>query len=233
MGVPKRSIRKRISRDKDTNTEEMLKLFDSCISAVMFEMGMDTKSILKVEDMLYEYMDNERNKIKVFQSKYKNLKEIKKAMGREVIRLRDFLEETIKKGGSKKEVIIQASYKFPNLSKSMIANAYRNIKDDFKIIEESNKAIEECIENEEELPIKENRIERSEIMTRENNLKIKSLVIQGKNGIYKACPECVELQGKNLMSFKDIEEVEKYKKEEIERIQQFTGEIKQVFSFIK
>ncbi len=56
-----------------------------------------------------------------------------------------------------------------------------------------------------------------------NKLKVLSMTVEGENGQYKVCEKGVELQNKGLTMFF----------ENIEQLENFTEEYKQVFEMVK
>lgn len=56
-----------------------------------------------------------------------------------------------------------------------------------------------------------------------NKLKVLSMTVEGENGKYKVCEKGVELQNKGLTMFF----------ENIEQLENFTEEYKQVFEMVK
>lgn len=78
------------------------------------------------------------------------------------------------------------------------------------IIEEAKTMQCKLAETEEKEQLERDRQALSKI----NTLKVKSMVLEGANGIYKVCPEGVELQRNcSIISFANIEDVDKWAEE--------------------
>lgn len=99
----------------------------------------------------------------------------------------------------------------PTQVKAMIINAYQEAKENRKTEEAVEKVMDIIEENpKEDKPMK-------------NKLKILSMTVEGENGKYKVCEKGVELQNKGLTMFF----------ENMEQLESFTEEYKQVFKMVK
>lgn len=101
----------------------------------------------------------------------------------------------------------------PNVAKDTPIEEKPAVKENLKT--EHNAYVSKTIEN--------NSREKEEEVKVENKLKVLSMTVQGDNGKYKVCKKGVELQSEGItMFFEDIEQLET-----------FTEEYKQVFKMVK
>ncbi|HID0823846.1 TPA: hypothetical protein ACXDAP_001990 [Clostridium botulinum] len=93
-------------------------------------------------------------------------------------------------------------------------NPNGKLASEVKEIERAEKVIKEAKENKEGKPMNK---------PMESKLRVLSMTVEGENGQYKVCEKGVELQNKGLTMFF----------ENIEQLENFTEEYKQVFEMVK
>lgn len=133
----------------------------------------------------------------------------------------EFIRGIIKEDITREEVEKKVKEKFSNLTRGQIYNGIKVIEEELRNKgEEVKMSTEEAVEYILEEEPEEN-----------NNLKVieKKLKIQGAFGQYEVNNEVVKVNDK---TFNSLEEVEKYKKEQIKKITDSSEEIKKVFNLI-
>lgn len=214
------------------------------------------KEISKIQDrfieLLLEDIEKENEIIKGTKGDTEMAKKKMMDMEKEV---RKVAEDLVNKGINQKDAVEILVGKFPKLSKSMVTNAYKKIKEEIKEVKkvDSNvQAIKEKLgtpstENEKEIIFesKEEEAAAKEIlniidegkeektMNNTSKLKIKRMEIEGKNGTYLVEDGKVKLTGDGqVIEFKNKDELEKYRKEEMERFERRIAEFREVFGMV-
>ncbi|WP_096636408.1 hypothetical protein [Clostridium cochlearium] len=104
-------------------------LIDENLSAVLFQRGLETKEIKKIQNELADLMLEDVRKRKELEKENVNVmkiqEDVKQAVG-----------ELLERGVNKKEALKDLAFKFPKLSKSMLSNAYMNVKEERQITRE-------------------------------------------------------------------------------------------------
>lgn len=215
------------------------------------------KEISKIQDrfieLLLEDIEKENEIIKGTKGDTEMAKKKMMDMEKEV---RKVAEDLVNKGINQKDAVEILVGKFPKLSKSMVTNAYKKIKEELKEVKkvDSNvQAIKEKLgtpstENEKEIIFesKEEEAAAKEIlniidegkeektMNNTSKLKIKRMEIEGENGTYLVEDGKVKLTGDGqVIEFKNKDELEKYRKEEMERFERRIAEFREVFGMVK
>lgn len=231
----------RLAIDKaESKLQGLLFQLNNCMSAALIEEDFEFEHIESLQRKMMMYLEEEHTKTMELTKKYKNDKELEKMVKKIEQNLKDDIKVALGKKKTKKELLEEMIFKYPNLSKSMIINTYGKAKEELKEKDkktteekEIDAAVQYVFAENKQNNVSNKANKESKVMSKANGLKVKSIVVEGKNGLYKACPEGVELQGDKLISFKDIEELEQYKKEEIDKIESLVTEFKQVFEMIK
>jgi hypothetical protein len=223
----------------------MLVSFQRVINAALIEHGLNYSEIEEILNKASYFMQEEDEKSYKLNEELKRSGDIemaKKKIEKDVLEL---INAMLDEGKKKKEIIDETLFKFPNMSKAMIINAYQEAKENKKT-DAAVEKIMDIIEAPKEEPVIEEKAvvketfktERiagtsekiaNEVTKKEedkpvdNKLKILSMTVEGENGKYKVCEKGVELQNKGLIMFF----------ENIEQLENFTEEYKQVFKMVK
>ena len=104
-------------------------LIDENLSAVLFQRELETKEIKKIQNELADLMLEDVRKRKELEKENVNVMKIQEDVKQAV-------EELLERGVNKKEALKDLSFKFPKLSKSMLSNAYMNVKEERQITRE-------------------------------------------------------------------------------------------------
>lgn len=94
---------------------------DRAISAVLIDEGYTTDEVYKLELKITELMEEDNRKIIELEKENVDMAKIDNEV-------KDYIEELLKKGVSKKQAIDDLVFKFPKLSKSMLLNVYTKVK---------------------------------------------------------------------------------------------------------
>ncbi|MDU1421968.1 hypothetical protein ACTQ4P_12020 [Clostridium sporogenes] len=94
---------------------------DRAISAVLIDEGYTTDEVYKLELKITELMEEDNRKIIELEKENVDMAKIDKEV-------KEYIEELLKKGVSKKQAIDDLVFKFPKLSKSMLLNVYTKVK---------------------------------------------------------------------------------------------------------
>ncbi len=94
---------------------------DRAISAVLIDEGYTTDEVYKLELKITELMEEDNRKIIELERENVDMAKIDKEV-------KEYIEELLKKGVSKKQAIDDLVFKFPKLSKSMLLNVYTKVK---------------------------------------------------------------------------------------------------------
>ena len=164
----------------------------------------------------------------------------------------EFMKGLIEQGKSKPDVIEETLYKFPKASKNLVNREFGKLKDEQDIEDATNyifgeetKKLKEEIEKESSEKIKEEAKKVSEEVARQlekeinkevqeevkeekvmSKLKIKKVELEGEFGSYIREGDKVTA---GEITFNSLEELEEYKKKEIELFNRRMEEIKEVY----
>lgn len=227
--------------------------YQRVINASLVEYGLNYSEIEKIFNMATDFMKEEDEKSYKLNEELKRSGNIQMAKNKIEKGVLDLINSMLDGGKKKNEIIEEILFKFPNMSKAMIINAYQEAKEQRKTERAANK-IMDIIEGENETKDKKEKlkewdkkynpngklaaevkeIEKAEKVIKEdkkvkedkpmvNKLKVLSMTVEGENGKYKVCEKGVELQNKGLTMFF----------ENIEQLENFTEEYKQVFEMVK
>lgn len=226
---------------------EIQYIMDRCISALLIELfpEKDWDDIEEIETRLTEFIFEDTVKWKKliegkdFDMSKKYIKEIELKVE---IKAKDLIAKEVKQ----KEAIEILLTQFPELSKAMVTNAYKKVK--AEVNKEKDAVIKNCddqtkealkyIFKEDGQAVEANKVAANNVTTENkeekcmSKLKVKSMVVEGENGVYKVCENGVELQGEDLISFSSMDELEKYRKEELEKFENRVSEFREVFKMI-
>lgn len=204
-----------INKVAKTKSEEALTLIDRSLSAVLVNEGWTFKEIKKLQDTMSEFMIEDQEKIKLLEKENVDMAKLQQEV-------RVFIEELIRSGKERKEVIEEVMFKFPKLSKTSANNAYGKIQEELEIedaatyILQDNKNIKKAIEKEDAKKIAAEvarQIEKeSDDLEVLEEVVIKEVKLKGRNGIYEAktgLGVALESEGYKL-AFSNIEELESF-----------------------
>lgn len=234
--------------------EEMNKynsMMDRCISAFLtmeFE-ELTLEEIYKKEEFIGELIVEDLKKFDERMKEYKgDFKMANKKMDKYEEEIRVVCEELINNGATQKSAIVILQDKFPTLSKSMVVNAYKKVKEQVKegatdackseIKKIDDEDIKEIAKAAAEYIFEENEEVKEEIKPQDSKpaskLKIKSMTVQGENGIYIVNENGIEGElEEGTYSFNNIESLNNYKQAQIEKITKVTDEFEAVFAMMQ
>lgn len=201
--------------------------YQRVINASLVEYGLNYSEIEKIFNMATDFMKEEDEKSYKLNEELKRSENIQMAKKKIEKGVLDLINSMLDGGKKKNEIIEETLFKFPNMSKAMIINAYQEAKEK----KESEKAVDEIMEiieepkkvKKEEKTRRKDPKENKEDKSMISNLKVLSMTVKGENGQYKVCEKGVELQNKGLTMFF----------ENIEQLESFTEEYRQVFEMVK
>lgn len=242
-------------------TDDFAGMTDRCITAFIIN-NFEDMTWKQVIDKYQEFSDM------VF-SETEKVSELKKEFGGNWIMAVNKMEEVvldrarelIKKGENQKSAVEILALEFNKLSKSMLTNAFKKCKEEYKAYQkeldratnltDTDKAVEYIFkeDGQDESKTKKDKlfngqaVDTNKVVANNastenkeeksmNKLKVKSMVVEGENGVYKVCENGVELQGEDLISFSSMDELEKYRKEELEKFENRVSEFREVFKMI-
>lgn len=205
--------------------------YQRVINASLVEYGLNYSEIEKIFNMATDFMKEEDEKSYKLNEELKRSGNIQMAKNKIEKGVLDLINSMLDGGKKKNEIIEEILFKFPNMSKAMIINAYQEAKEQRKTERAANK-IMDIIEGENQTKDKKEKlkewdkkynpngklaaevkeIEKAEKVIKEdkevkedkpmgNKLKVLSMTVEGENGKYKVCEKGVELQNKGLTMF--------------------------------
>ena len=202
-----------------------------CIASVLIEKF--DLSIKETHDLYMNMLDEHLEMMKMINKIKAKLKKgesidmkIKEVEEKLVNKAKQYLEEGKIKGVN--NIKLQLAADFPKVSKSLINTTFKKAKEEFE------KEIVEMTEEEEQLMniISPETEEEKEIIekAKKTNLKIvsKSIKCEGLYANYEKVNETVKVLGDDGLEFKSEDEIEAYRKQQIEMINNRVNEIKEV-----
>lgn len=144
--------------------EAALVTYQRVINASLAEQGLNNKRIDAIWDMATKLLDEETIKSKKLNEEITRSgdvemakKKIEEAVLNEIAKLMD-------EGKKRKEIIESVLYKFPNMSKAMIINAYQQVKEEMEenVEPEIAEALDYIFRDEEEKEVKKDESNESE-----------------------------------------------------------------------
>ena len=243
--------------------EEMDKyniMMDTAITAYLYIKNpeMTLKEARKEQDIIAELITEDLVKYKERIEKEKGDEEMaNKKVNRLEPEVRAYSNDLIQKGYNQSDAIKELAIKFPTLSRSMLINAFKRVKEE-KRIELEAKALEvekEVIEATEYIFTKNDKVEeeknaentdnttnclqeQSEESKEENNIALthnglkityRQISVEGKHNKYVIYTDHVKAGGK---TFKDMEEVQKYYDEQIKLFNSEIEELREVMKML-
>ncbi|MDB1924080.1 hypothetical protein PMY56_13535 [Clostridium tertium] len=233
----------KITKDK---AEQAIDLIYGSFISVLVNEGCSFEEIRKVEILMTEFMLDEKEKTKILEKENVDMTKLQ-------IEVREFMKGLIAQGKNRKEVIEETVFKFPKATKNMINRTFGEI-DDEKVLDdaaayilEDNKNIKKAIEKEDAKKIaaevarqiekeieKEDHNSQVEKKVQEEvkeeksmcKLKIKKLELEGEYGSYIREGNKVTA---GEITFNSLQELEEYKKREIELFNLKMQEIEAVY----
>ncbi|GAA0825361.1 hypothetical protein [Clostridium tertium] len=222
-----------IEKVTKTKTEQVMKIIDRSMSAILVSRGWTFKEIREMQGELEEFMREDAESIKILEKGNIDMAKLQ-------AEVKEFIEGLMKSGKGRKEVVEGTMFKFPKLSKTAVNNAYGKILEELEIenaaayILEDNRNIKKAIEKEDAKKIAaevarqlekeisiENRItdvvkkaeaKESDGLEVLEEVVIKEVKLKGKNGVYEAktgLGVALESEGYKL-AFRNIEELESF-----------------------
>lgn len=202
-----------------------------CIASVLIEKF--DLSIKETHDLYMNMLDEHLEMMKMINKIKAKLKKgesidmkIKEVEEKLVNKAKQYLEEGEIKGVN--NIKLQLAADFPKVSKSLINTTFKKAKEEFE------KETVEMTEEEEQLMniISPETEEEKEIIekAKKTNLKIvsKSIKCEGLYANYEKVNETVKVLGDDGLEFKSEDEIEAYRKQQIEVLNNRIDEIKEV-----
>ncbi|MCD3194228.1 hypothetical protein G8S49_01380 [Clostridium botulinum C] len=118
--------------------EEFEQLLDRNMTAAFVELDWNKDKILKFQDRMAELLLEDTEKSNNLEKENIDMKKVEETV-------RKAVEEVLAGGLKKKDAIAKLAFKFPKLSKSMLTNAYQNVKEEKKK-ELDEKATDKAVE---------------------------------------------------------------------------------------
>lgn len=218
-----------INKIAKTKAEEALNIIDRSLSAVLVAEGWTFKEVQRIQDIMSELMIEDQEKIKLLEREKVDMNKLQEDV-------RNFMSELIRDGKSRQEVIKETIFKFPKLSKTAANNAYGKLQEEIEIedaaayILDDNKEIKKVIKNQDAKKIAEEvsrQVEKEIATVKTNKLKIKKIELEGEFGSYIKEGSTV-IAGE--ITFNSLEELQEYKKKEIEIFNLRMKEIEDVYN---
>lgn len=190
---------------------------------------MTFKEVQDLQDELAEYMLEDQQKLIELEKGNVDMAKLQKDV-------RDFIEGLIKAGKGRKEIVEESMFKFPKLSKTSANNAYGKIMEELEVedaanyILADNKELKKLLEAEEKEEVKAPAVKKVEINKEEkevSKLKIKKIELEGEFGNYIKEGNKVIV---GEITFNNFEELQEYKKKEIELFNLRMKEIEDVYN---
>ncbi|MHC1683446.1 MAG: hypothetical protein AB6733_10900 [Clostridiaceae bacterium] len=211
--------------------EKATRVMEEATMAALVMVGSSNEQIKFFMDKIYSIVFEEAEISNKFNEKWGNAQMATKKLEEMMILAETIAKDLIVKGEKQNVIIEILCSKMPLLSKSKAAKVISNVKDEMKSekndIEELEKevAVEEIakvILNEDKKTISEvkaikksedpvkvkKEVKEEKSVFKKSNLKIKSVVVEGSNGVYTKEGESVTLKRKELsLQFNSKEEV--------------------------
>lgn len=218
-----------INKIAESKSEEALNIIDRSFSAVLVNEGWTFKNIKRIQDIMSEFMIEDQEKIKLLKKENVDMAKLQEEV-------REFMVELIKSDKSRPEVIKETIFKFPKLSKTAANNAYGKIQEELEIedavnyiFEDTNK-IKTVVKKEEAKKVVEEvsrQVEKEIAAIKPSKLKIKKIELEGEFGSYIR-------EGNKVIAgeiiFNSLEELQEYKRKEIELFNLRMKEIEDVYN---
>lgn len=208
--------------------DEALNILDRSFSAVLVSRGMTFKEVEDLQDELGEFMKEDQEKLIELERGNIDMAKLQKEV-------REYIEELIKNGKLRKEIVEEVMFKFPKISKTSANNAFGKIMEELEVkdaaayILEDNKELKKLLAEDKE-EVKVPVVKKVEISKEEkevSKLKIRRIELEGEFGTYTK-------EGNKVVAgeitFNNFEELQEYKKKEIELFNLRMKEIEDVYN---
>lgn len=208
--------------------DEALNILDRSFSAVLVSRGMTFKEVEYLQDELGEFMKEDQEKLIELERGNIDMAKLQKEV-------REYIEELIKNGKLRKEIVEEVMFKFPKISKTSANNAFGKIMEELEVkdaaayILEDNKELKKLLAEDKE-EVKVPVVKKVEISKEEkevSKLKIRRIELEGEFGTYTK-------EGNKVVAgeitFNNFEELQEYKKKEIELFNLRMKEIEDVYN---
>lgn len=193
----------------ESNTKRYFDMIDRNISALLVEEGYTFKEISELMDKMSDSILEDEQKIKLLEKENTNMAKLQEET-------RMYMEGIIREGATKKEVVDKTLFKFPNLSKTAVLNAYGRLQEEKEI----EKAAEYIVNSKEPKKTKEKKkVAEQEVIVpktetaekKESKLKIIETVtkMQGEFFLYTASKGKVEFDNVKIESLQDLDNYKK------------------------
>lgn len=219
----------KITKDK---AEQAINLIYGSFISVLVSEGCSFEEIRKVQILMTEFILDEKEKTKILEKENVDMTKLQ-------MEVREFMKGLIAQGKNRKEVIEETVFKFPKATKNMINRTFGEI-DDEKVLDdaaayilEDNKNIKKAIEKEDAKKIEAEvarQIEKEIEEVKEDNsmpkLKVMKVELEGEFGSYIREGDKVTA---GEITFNSLQDLEEYKKREIELFNLKMQEIEAVY----
>ncbi|MDU7243242.1 hypothetical protein [Clostridium sp.] len=219
----------KITKDK---AEQAINLIYGSFISVLVSEGCSFEEIRKVQILMTEFILDEKEKTKILEKENVDMTKLQ-------MEVREFMKGLIAQGKNRKEVIEETVFKFPKATKNMINRTFGEI-DDEKVLDdaaayilEDNKNIKKAIEKEDAKKIAKEvgrQLEKEIEEVKENKsmpkLKVMKVELEGEFGSYIREGNKVTA---GEITFNSLQDLEEYKKREIELFNLKMQEIEAVY----
>ena len=221
----KQIVEKVIDRNVESKVDEAMHIIDKCLCATLVTKNFKWKEVLEVQNTMSEFLIDEGTKLSEIKKENVDMAKLQKEV-------KEFITELIKAGKSRKEVVEEALFKFPKLSKSSANNAYGKILDEVQVDDAMEYIFEDEIKTKE--VAKEiaagivEELEKEEVKeVAKSTLKIKRVELTGEYGEYIKEGNMVQA---GEITFNSLEELKEYKDREIANFLAKIKEIEEVYA---
>ena len=221
----KQIVEKVIDRNVESKVDEAMHIIDKCLCATLVTKNFKWKEVLKIQNTMSEFLIDEGEKLSEIKKENVDMAKLQKEV-------KEFITELIKAGKSRKEVVEEALFKFPKLSKSSANNAYGKILDEVQVDDAMEYIFEDEIKTME--VAKEiaagivEELEKEEVKeVAKSTLKIKRVELTGEYGEYIKEGNMVQA---GEITFNSLEELKEYKDREIANFLAKIKEIEEVYA---
>lgn len=208
-----------IEKISQANTREGLEIIDRSLTTILIEEGWSLEKIDNAKFELGELMKEESIKLRELEGDNVDMKKLSEEV-------RNYMKKLMDKGKNKTEIVKDTAFKFPNLSKNMIAGEYAKVKEEYitgckaeeaaKEVKKEAKKLAKEVANNLEKEIEESKEEDKMSRFKINKQEIiKKLEFEGENGKYKAETGVgVELQANGVsLAFSTVKDLDKFYEE--------------------
>lgn len=213
-----------IKKDEKVRYDNMIQALDRCLSAGLIQNTdfsfKDIEHILN--DMAILMLEDTRKVAKL--KKESKGEEWVMTINKFESEVRERAIQLIKEGAKQKEAIEKLAFEFPKLSKSMVTNAYKKVKEELEEEkqdqeqEEPPKKEKSKKENKKEEQKQEEKIEQEQEQQQTTSFNILKMDVEGAKGVYHIEGGVITHNGNSYESEDTIKANYSKKREEVLRV---------------